>query len=76
MIWKYNDRRTIRNPKTNYTLELDIWCPEVNLAIEYDGEHHFSIKPYGEKVHKYAKSLDKIKNKVCKEKKYNSCKIK
>lgn len=31
----------IRNPKTNYPLELDGYCPELMIAIEYNGIQHY-----------------------------------
>lgn len=66
--WKYDDRSILRNPDTNYAMELDILCLEKSIAIEYDGEHHFSSKIYGEENYKYIKYLDAVKNKLCKEK--------
>jgi hypothetical protein len=67
-VWKYDDRSILRNPNTRYAMELDIVCLNRNFAIEYDGEHHFSPKIYGEKNFKYIKELDKIKDKLCEEK--------
>ncbi|MHA1738591.1 MAG: hypothetical protein ACTSWD_08390 [Candidatus Heimdallarchaeota archaeon] len=34
-----NDRTQIVNPLTGYNLELDIWIPELNKAIEYNGAY-------------------------------------
>ena len=34
-----NDRSQIINPNTNKFLELDIWIPELNKAIEFNGEY-------------------------------------
>lgn len=65
--WKYDDRSVIKNPETNYPLELDIWCPSKKVAIEYDGEHHFSSKQYGKDKFLEVKKLDSIKNNLCKE---------
>ena len=31
----------MRHDSSNYPMELDIWIPEMNLAIEYQGEQHF-----------------------------------
>lgn len=61
--WTYNNRTIIRNPNTNYPLELDVWCKELKFAIEFDGAQHFKDKDL-----KYTKKLDKIKNKLCEEK--------
>jgi transcription initiation factor IIE alpha subunit len=37
-----NNRSLIKNPKTGCYLELDIWLPELNKAIEYDGTYWHS----------------------------------
>lgn len=43
-----NDRNHILNPKTNHYLEMDIWLPELNKAIEYgDIWHHKDNIKYG-----------------------------
>lgn len=68
MLWEYDDRSVLHNPETNYAMEIDIWNKENKIAIEYDGEHHFSPKQYGEEIFKYVKKLDNIKNNLCKEK--------
>jgi len=34
-----NDRKTILNPLTNHYLELDIYLPYLNKAIEYNGTY-------------------------------------
>ena len=59
--------------KTNRQ-ELDIYIPELKLAIEYDGEQHFKPVRFGgitleeaKQKLKYIKKLDKIKNKKMKE---------
>jgi len=58
----------LRNPNTNYVMELDIVCLEKNV-IEYDGRtSFFSSKIYGEENYKYIKHLDEIKNMFCEEK--------
>lgn len=59
----YNDRTIIKNPKTNYPLELDIWCEERKLAIEFDGKLHFENN--NDTKLKYSKLLDEIKNEEC-----------
>jgi len=57
-----NDRTQIINPLTNRHLELDVWIPELNKAIEYNGIYWHSFnKP--NTVRK-----DKIKRAQCKEK--------
>jgi len=50
-----NDRNQIFNPKTNYNLELDIFMPELNRAIEYNGEYWHKDK-----------SKDLLKQELCK----------
>lgn len=52
--------------------EIDIWVPEIKLAIEYDGEQHFKPMRYGTKdkmLNKLFRTqhLDKLKNKKIKE---------
>lgn len=58
-----NDRTQILNPKTNRFLELDIWLPELNGAIEY-GSNFVHNKP---KV----KIKDEIKKDQCRLKRIN-----
>jgi hypothetical protein len=58
-----NDRTQILNPLTGYNLELDIWIPSLNKAIEYNGDYWHSLY----KIKKY----DKIKKEQCKKKGIN-----
>lgn len=58
-----NDRSIIKNPLTGKFLELDIWMPEVNKAIEFNGKFWHSKK--------YVKFKDDVKLKQCKEKSIN-----
>jgi ribosomal protein S8 len=53
-----NDRTKILNPITGKYLELDIWMPELNKAIEYNGNYWHN--------NKYQKIKDKIKFDYCK----------
>jgi hypothetical protein len=55
-----NDRTQILNPKTGFNLELDIWIPSLNKAIEFNGEYWHSLDMIKEK--------DIIKIKQCQEK--------
>jgi uncharacterized protein (DUF983 family) len=55
-----NDRTQILNPKTGFNLELDIWIPSLNKAIEFNGEYWHSLEK--------TISHDRIKKKQCKEK--------
>lgn len=53
--------------KNGRNLELDGFCPELNLAFEYDGEQHF--KPFsnwgGEKRYLLSKERDLFKDQKC-----------
>lgn len=51
-----NDRARIVNPNTNCNLELDIWFPQLNKAIECNGEYW----------HEKRKETDRIKTDLCK----------
>jgi len=54
-----NDRTQIINPLTGYNLELDVWIPSINKAIEYNGLYWHSLQ---------SKALnDKIKQEQCKQ---------
>ena len=55
-----NDRTQIFNPLTERNLELDIWIPYLNKAIEYNGAYWHS--------NNYQKIKDKIKVEQCKQK--------
>jgi len=55
-----NDRTQILNPLTGRNLELDIWIPSLNKAIEYNGTYWHSLPD--------KKQNDKEKIKQCKEK--------
>lgn len=57
--------------ETNYKAlippyEVDIYIPELNLAVEYDGEPHFS-PVYGEEKFKRRQFLDKLKDEMLEE---------
>ena len=54
-----NDRTQLINPKTNRKLELDIWMPKLNKAVECNGIYWHSKKLVVKK--------DKIKNQLCKQ---------
>jgi hypothetical protein len=58
------------NNKSNYKQEIDIWIPEIKLAIEYDGEQHFKpvcfggvLKEKAQENFKKQKQRDRNKNK-------------
>ena len=66
----------IRNPKTNYPLELDGYCEELMIAIEYNGIQHY-VWPnfYHSKVEDFFSQRDRdlIKEDICRER--NVCLI-
>jgi len=52
-----------KNPKTNALLRFDFYIPDLNMCIEYDGQHHsIDYKNTLEEV----KYRDKLKNQFCK----------
>lgn len=55
-----NDRTQIINPKTNCFLELDIFLPDINKAIEYNGMYWHSSN--------YSVYKDNVKKEQCKQK--------
>jgi len=55
-----NDRTQIINPLTNRYLELDVWVPDKNKAIEYNGIYWHSFEK--------RKINDAIKKEQCKQK--------
>lgn len=52
-----NDRTQLINPNTNHSLELDLWMPKSNKAIECNGVYWHSKK--------LAVKKDKIKKQLC-----------
>ena len=53
-----NDKTQLINPNTGKFLELDVWMPEINKAVEYNGEYWHSLEN--------VKNLDVIKKEQCK----------
>lgn len=51
-----NDRTQLINPNTNHSLELDLWFPQLNKAIECNGLYW----------HEKRKQNDRIKQQLCK----------
>jgi hypothetical protein len=58
----------LKNPETEYNLELDGYCEELRLAFEYDGEQHYKEWTLGSDSLKDRQNRDKLKNKLCKNK--------
>ena len=58
----YNFRDiTISNPDTKRALEFDMFYPQYNFAIEYNGEQHYRDVPHFESLHFQQFSRDHIK---------------
>ena len=55
----------MKNPNTSRNLEIDIWLPELKLAIEYNGQQHYE-PVWGEKEFGEIKERDKIKKRLIK----------
>src|SRR5579872_2797704 len=57
----------LRNPKTKNCLELDFFCADLQLAIEYNGPHHY-IKGLHDTEEKFQKRklYDQMKVEQCK----------
>ncbi len=59
----------LRSPDSKYPLELDIWNPELRLAIEYNGKQHYEIVPRfhpdGEASLKDQQRRDQLKADLC-----------
>ena len=53
-----NDKTLVKNYLTNRFLELDVWLPDINKAIEFNGEYYHSSDK--------TKVKDKIKIDTCK----------
>jgi very-short-patch-repair endonuclease len=62
-----NTKSIITNPHTKHWLELDFYIPKLKTAFEVDGETHRQSNAYGIKRLEYQISIDKIKDKVCKD---------
>jgi hypothetical protein len=62
--------RWLINPKTGYPLELDCYNEELQLALEYQGFHHYSVVEVwgGETRLKEIQERDQIKRNACKQK--------
>ena len=66
-----NNTSIIKNEYTNYYLELDIYLPDINLAIEFNGRYWHSdeiISKRTNNIFKSTKEYHNYKSKKCKEK--------
>lgn len=65
----FSGREIIRHFRPSFleNLELDIFCPELNLALEYQGQQHFiPIKAWGgQKALDRLKQRDSLKRELC-----------
>ncbi|QCQ67766.1 hypothetical protein ECIV_ORF11 [European chub iridovirus] len=63
--------RPIVNPVTGHQLELDCYCHELKLAVEYNGQQHYKYVKFfhGDNKAKYNEQRyrDEIKKLLCKE---------
>lgn len=73
VIPNYKGFDWLKNPQTNNRLEIDIWLPDLKIAIEYDGIQHFKPTRFGGITQKsanrkfiYQKKLDLIKDELIK----------
>jgi hypothetical protein len=58
----------LHNKITNSNLELDCYCEELRIAIEYNGKQHYEYVPYfhaSKDAFYNTKYRDDIKNKLC-----------
>jgi hypothetical protein len=64
--------------KLERDLYFDFYIPSLNICIEYDGEQHFKPVAYwgGEAMFRRIKTVDKIKQEYCFQKKIVLCRIK
>ena len=73
MFPKYKFKKTrpiwLKNRKTNKRMELDIYCEELNLAIEYNGEQHYKYNKYFHKNDvsnfEFQCERDELKKEIC-----------
>ena len=61
----------LTNPKTNYPLEIDVYFPELKIAVEYNGAQHYKpvtlggcSKKTASKIFKGVQQRDRIKKEL------------
>lgn len=60
----------LRNSVTDSNLELDCYCPELHVAIEYNGRQHYEYTPYfhsSRDAFNNTRYRDEMKARLCKE---------
>ena len=60
----------LTNPETGKPLELDCYCSELNIGVEYDGQQHFKFLEHYHKTPEQIEKMkqrDLLKNKLCKD---------
>lgn len=55
------------NPETNRCMELDMYCENLKIAVEYNGIHHYE-PIYGDEKLEGVQFKDALKQKICQEK--------
>lgn len=57
----------LKNPKTNYNLEIDMYNEELNVGLEHQGRHHYEDNVYSNKNElKSIQERDQLKLELCK----------
>ena len=65
MLYNYRGLSII-NPKTGYSLEIDIYYPDYKLAFEFQGEEHYKITDFTDKeATKEIQYRDSVKSNFC-----------
>lgn len=58
----------LKNPATGKNLELDLFCEELMIAVEYNGEQHYVFPHYYNKTEEEflkSQTRDKLKEEIC-----------
>ena len=60
--------RWLRNPETGRNLELDMYCPDLRLACEYNGSQHYhesELHRPGSDDFRRQQRRDRLKKRLC-----------